>query len=217
MSRSISVVMLDDDAFTMSNLAKLLSLYDIEVVAQTTAVEETMVQISLHNPDVVFVDVMMPIIDGPIAVALIRQRYPEARIVAMTTVNTHESLKAMIDAGAIGYIMKSADPEEVRTLLVRAKAGDHVYSQGAVALLEQALPETKPPANRLFDELSATQQRAVCMVIKGYSNEQIANELHLGLSAVKQHVRKSCEKYRVTTRVQLAVKAIREGVDPFTQ
>lgn len=209
--------MLDDDAFTMSNLAKLMSLYDIEVVAQTTAVEETMVQISLHNPDIVFVDVMMPIIDGPIAVALIKQRFPEARIIAMTTVNTHESLKSMIDAGAIGYIMKGADPEEIRSLLMRAKAGDHVYSQGAVALLEQALPDSKPITNRLYDELSATQQRAVSMVIKGYSNEEIASELNLGLSAVKQHVRKSCEKYGVTTRVQLAVKAIREGVDPFTQ
>lgn len=209
--------MLDDDAFTMSNLAKLMSLHDIEVVAQTSAVEETMVQISLHNPDIVFVDVMMPIIDGPIAVALIKQRFPEARVIAMTTVNTHDSLKSMIDAGAIGYIMKGADPEEIRSLLMRAKAGDHVYSQGAVALLEQALPDSKPITNRLYDELSATQQRAVAMVIKGYSNEQIASELHLGLSAVKQHVRKSCEKYGVTTRVQLAVKAIREGVDPFTQ
>lgn len=209
--------MLDDDAFTMSNLAKLMSLYDIKVVAQTTAVEETMIQISLLEPDIVFVDVMMPIIDGPIAVALIKQRFPEARVIAMTTVNTHESLKQMIDAGAMGYIMKSADPEEIRTLLTRAISGDHVYSQGAVALLEEALQDTKPPENRLYDELSAIQQRAVAMVILGYSNEQIATDLHMGLSAVKQHVRKSCEKYGVTTRVQLAVKAIREGVDPFTQ
>lgn len=207
--------MLDDDEFIMQGMAKLLSLYDINVLAQTTSVEDTIAQINRQKPDIVFVDVMMPIIDGPIAVALIKQRFPNARVIAMTTLNSHEALKAMLDAGVIGYIMKSAEPEEIQTLLQRAIAGDHVYSQGAVALMEQSLPEIRGKHAGVFNTLSATQQRVVHMVIKGFSNEQIATELNLGLSAVKQHVRKSCEKYGVSTRVQLAVTAIREGVDPF--
>ncbi len=208
--------MLDDDDFIMQSMAKLLSLYDINVVAQTTSVEDTINQISRQSPDIVFVDVMMPIIDGPIAVALIKQRFPDTRIIAMTTLNSQEALKSMIDAGVMGYIMKGADPEEISNLLDRAMSGDRVYSQGAVALMEQSLPDIRDKDARIYNTLSATQQRVVRMVIKGYSNEQIASELHLGLSAVKQHVRKSCEKYGVTTRVQLAVTAIREGVDPFT-
>ncbi|WP_336249421.1 response regulator transcription factor [Stomatohabitans albus] len=211
----ISVIMLVKDHSETSSLGATLSEQDIHIVAQVRSAKEANQGIRTHHPDIVFVEMNLAITTGPAAVSLIKTAHPDTCVVAWSSEVSHQSLGQMIQAGASGYIVTTTSPEEIRALLERAIKGEHVYSQDVVTLLERALPPIQYHDQNCYRKLKPNEREAVDLIILGLSNDEIAAYVGNTASWVKQRVRNACKQYGVDTRVELAVAALREGVDPF--
>lgn len=211
----LSIVMLDSDPNSPSALIDILAALNVHVVTRDASLGIVRAGIAKHNPDVVFVDVNAPNVGGAEATRQIKRQFPDAKVIALSEYGSCHTMKTMLDAGACGLIFKSADPYGVRTLIERAKLGDQVYCQGAVSLLEQALPTPLPKDRRIYYSLKDEHQQVVDLIIIGLTSSEIADHLQTTDSKVKQWVRAACRKYRVDSRVELAVAALREGVDPY--
>lgn len=213
--KPLSIVMLDSEPNTPSALIDILAAINVHVVTRDASLGMVRAGIANHQPDAVFVDVNAPNVGGPEAARQIKRQFPDAKVIALDDYGSCQTMKAMLDAGACGYIFRSADPYAVRTLIERAKLGEQVYCQGAVMLLEQALPTPFPKDRRIYYSLKDEHQQVVDLIIIGLSSNQIAEHLGTTDSRIKQRVRAACKKYRVDSRVELAVAALREGVDPY--
>lgn len=207
--------MLDSEPNSPSALIDILAALNVHVVTRDASLGIVRAGIAKHDPDVVFVDVNAPNVGGPEATRQIKRQFPDAKVIALSEYGSCQMMKNMLDAGACGLIFKTADPYAVRTLIERAKLGDQVYCQGAVLLLEQALPTPFPKDRRIYYSLKDEHQQVVDLIILGLTSHQIAEYLETTDSKVKQRVRAACRKYRVDSRVELAVAALREGVDPY--
>lgn len=207
--------MLDSEPNSSSALIDILAALNVRVVTRDASLGIVRAGIAKYDPDVVFVDVNAPNVGGPEATRQIKRQFPDARVIGLSEYGSYQTMKRMLDAGACGLIFRSADPYAVRTLIERAKLGDQVYCQGAVLLLEQALPTPFPKDRRVYHSLKEEHQEVVDLIIIGLTSSQIAEHLETSDSKVKQRVRAACRKYRVDSRVELAVAALREGVDPY--
>ena len=212
----LSIVMLDSEPLAESKLIDILAVLNVHVVARESALGIVRQAIAEYEPDVVFVDVNAPNVGGPDAVRQIKRQFPDAKVIGITDYGSCQMMKDMVDAGTCGYIFRSADPYAVRTLIERAKVGDQVYCQGALLMLEQALPSPVPKDRRHYCNLKEEQREVVDLVILGLTSTEIAECLDITTTKVKQRVRAACRGYKVDSRVELVVAALREGVDPYS-
>ncbi|HCT79117.1 MAG TPA: DNA-binding response regulator [Micromonosporaceae bacterium] len=208
----IRVLLVDDQQLVRAGLRMLCeSVPDMEVVGEA-ADGATAVRLAeqLH-PDVVLMDLRMPGVDGTTATSRILAQRPSARVVVLTTFDDDDHLYPSLAAGACGFLVKDASPDELLDGVRRAAAGDSPFSQAVLRrLVEQAVRTqgAQAPAQTLAG-VTAREHDVLALVGMGLSNPEIAARLHLGVTTVKTHVANLMMKTGSANRVQLAIYAAR--------
>ena len=212
----IGVLVVDDHAVVRRGLAAYLESADgIEVVAEAANGREALVQLrrlaaERRLPRVVLMDVLMPEMDGISAVREVLAAHPDVRVVMLTSFGEVERVHAALQAGAAGYLLKDADPDEVAAA-IRAAARGEVHLDPAVAgrLTRQLV---SPPTG--IAALTARERTILALVARGLSNRQIAAELYISERTARTHVSHVLTKLQLASRTQAALVAIREGLIP---
>ncbi len=208
---TIRVIIADDHGIVRAGLRDLLTSAGLEVVAEASTGLEALELTRQHHPHVVLMDVRMPEMDGLRALAAIKADMPDVSVVMLTVYASNEYLSRAVAAGAAGYILKDADPEEIPRVVRAAAEGEMVIDPN---LLQSILAQTPHDDRSPLDQVDLTQQelRVLKLIALGFNNDAIAETLVVSRNTVKTHVRHIFEKLGVSDRTQAAVWAVRHGL-----
>jgi DNA-binding NarL/FixJ family response regulator len=206
----IRVLLADDDALVRSGLRALLRAEDgVTVVGEASNGHEALREAATLRPDVVVMDVRMPGRDGVSATRALLATSPRPRVLVLTTFDLDEVVDAAISAGADGFLLKRASPEELVAAIRAVAAGDAVVAPSvARRLFASHAARTGQPGDVDLTDREADVLRAMAT---GMSNAEIAGALHLSLETVKTHVKHVLAKLEVRDRTQAVVWAYRTG------
>ena len=204
----IRVLLADDHAVVRSGLTQLLAtVEDVEVVGAAADGAEAVDLALAERPDVVLMDLSMPVMDGIEAIRRLRGRDPEARIVVLTSFSDRERILDALDAGAIGYLLKDAEPDELIRGVRAAAAGEAPLAPKAASAVLTARADQRPVA-----ELTPREREVPGALARGKANKQIARELGISEKTVKAHLTRVFESIGVSDRTAAALWAQRHGI-----
>jgi DNA-binding NarL/FixJ family response regulator len=204
----IRLLIADDHAVVRTGLMQLLSaVEDVELVGAATDGEQAVALSAALAPDVVLMDLEMPALDGIEATRRIKEAQPEVAVVILTSFSDRERILRALDAGAAGYLLKDAEPDELTRAVRAAAQGDAPLDPRAGRALLSARTATSPA-----DTLSAREREVLAMVAEGLPNKLIARELGISEKTVKAHLTSVFRRIDVTDRTQAALWAERNGV-----
>jgi two-component system, NarL family, response regulator LiaR len=205
----IQVMLVDDHNVVRSGLATFLRAYDdLELVGEAKNGLEALNLCQKKKPDVILMDLMMPEMDGIAATRAILADYPEIKIIAMTSFEDEELVQGVLAAGAISYLLKNVTSDELAKAIREAVSGRSTLSPEAARVLIQATRPTKQP---LFD-LTEREREVLNLVVKGQSNQQIAEALVISLATVKAHISSILSKLQVSSRAEASAYAIKHKI-----
>ena len=161
-------------------------------------------------PDVVLMDLKMPVVDGIAATSQIKSRWPEIEVVAMTSFVEERMVRDALEAGAAGYLLKDAEAEEVAAAIRAAHAGQMHLDRTVARLLADSLRSPHRPG----DDLTPREREVLALIAGGASNRQIAETLVVSERTARTHVSAILSKLGLTSRTQAAIWAIGEGLSP---
>jgi two-component system, NarL family, response regulator LiaR len=212
----IRVLLVDDHAVVREGLRTYLGLHDdLEVVGEAADGAEAVRAASDLRPDVVLMDLMMPVLDGVGAMRALREQLPETRVIALTSFTDEATLLPALQAGAAGYLLKNVQPAELHRAIVAAHAGEALLDPAVAARLLEAIAQ--PAGFAAPERLTPREREVLGLLGRGLSNKRIARELGVAEKTVKTHVGHVLAKLGVTDRTQAALLAVREGlVEPGT-
>jgi two-component system, NarL family, response regulator LiaR len=204
----------DDHAVVRQGLRGLLELQDgIEVAGDAADGDQGVEAATRLRPDVILMDLVMPALDGVAAMRLLRERLPETRVIVLTSFLDDDKLLPALRAGAAGYLLKNAEPQEVVRAVRAAHAGKTVIDSVVAARLVETL--AADDRGDPIDLLTPREREVLVLIGRGYANKRIALELGLAEKTVKTHVGHVLAKLGVSDRTQAAIAAVRAGlVDP---
>ena len=204
----IRVLLADDHAVVRHGLSRLIGGFDgIEVVGTAADGEEAVALAEREQPDVVLLDLQMPRLDGIGAAKRIRAVAPGARVVVLTAFSDRDGIIDAVDAGAIGYVLKDAAPDELRRAIDAAAAGEAPLDPRAARFLLEARTERGPA-----DELTERERDVLRLVAAGLANKVIAQRLGISEKTVKTHLTSVFRRIGVDDRTQAALWASRHGL-----
>ncbi len=206
----IRVLIADDHAVVRQGLRAFLEGdRGLELVGEARDGAEAVRLARRLRPDVVLMDLLMPELDGLAATAAVRRELPDTEVVALTSVLEDAAVVGAVRAGAIGYLLKTAEPEELRVAIRAAAAGRVQLAPEAAARL---LREVRAPEGP--EQLSEREAEVLRLVAGGAANKAIARELGITERTVKAHVGSILAKLRLESRTQAALHAARIGLVP---
>jgi len=205
-SQTIKVMLVDDHNVVRSGLVTFLRAYeDLELVAEAKNGLEAINLCHKEKPDVILMDLMMPEMDGIAATRAILAKYPDIKVIAMTSFEDEELVQGVLAAGAISYLLKNVTSDELAKAIREAASGRSTLSPEAARVLIQATRLTKQP---LFD-LTEREREVLELVVQGQSNQQIAEALVISLPTVKAHISSILSKLQVSSRTEAIAFAIK--------
>jgi len=207
----IRVLIADDHAIVRQGLRMFLGTDpELEIIAEAGDGAEALQMALQYHPDVVLMDLLMPVMDGIQATAAIRRKAPDTEVVALTSVLEDSVVVDAIRAGAIGYLLKDTEAHELRRVIKAAASGQVELCPEAAARL---LREVRTP-DRSAEALTERETEVLRLLAQGMSNLEIAQALIIGEQTVKSHVSHILAKLGVPSRTQAALYAIRVGLVP---
>jgi len=210
---SVRVVLVDDQALFREALAALLGVRDdITVVGEAGDGEEAVRTVAELSPDVVLMDLRMPVLDGVAATRRIRAAHPATRVIALTTFDDDENVFAALRAGAVGYLLKDVSSARLVEAVLAAARDESVLQPSVaakvVARFAELPDDAAPPRPQPFAvPLSERELAVVRLLAEGHSNREIAAALFLAEGTVKNHVTSVLGKLGVRDRTQAALRA----------
>jgi DNA-binding NarL/FixJ family response regulator len=204
----IRIVIADDHAVVRAGLAQLLGTFpDVELVGTAADGAEAVALSAERRPDVVLMDLEMPVLDGIAATARIRAAQPEVAVVVLTSFSDRERILRALDAGAAGYLLKDAEPDELGRAIHAAARGEAPLDPRAARALLSSRAATGAPA-----PLSEREREVLAMVAEGLPNKVIAQRLSISEKTVKAHLTSVFRQIGVTDRTQAALWAQRNDI-----
>jgi DNA-binding NarL/FixJ family response regulator len=202
------VLITDDHGVVRQGLRMFLSLDpDIQVVGEASNGREALAMVRDLEPDVVLMDLLMPVMDGISATKAIRAALPEVEVIALTSVLEDASVTGAVRAGAIGYLLKDTDAEELsRAIKAAAEGRVHLAPEAAARLMREVRAPENPEA------LTDRETEVLKLLARGKANKQIAGNLYVSEKTVKAHVSSILMKLGVQSRTQAALYAVRTGL-----
>lgn len=201
----IRLLVADDHAVVRAGLRQLAATLDgVELVAEAATGEEAVALCARHRPDVVLMDLEMPVVDGIDATRRITRADPGIAVVVLTSFSDRERILGALDAGAIGYVLKDAEPDALERAVRAAARGEAPLDPRAGRAVLQARTHGSP-----LDGLSEREREVLAMVARGLPNKLIARELSISEKTVKAHLTKIFRTIGVTDRTQAALWAER--------
>lgn len=205
---SIRILLADDHSVVRQGLRMFLSLDpELEIVGEAADGAEALSLARTLKPDVVLMDLLMPTMDGIAAITAIRRELPETEVIALTSVLEDASVVGAVRAGAIGYLLKDTEAEELRRAIKAAAAGQVQLSPKAAARLLREIRAPQSPQT-----LTERETEVLKALAQGQSNKEIAHHLIISEQTVKTHVTHILDKLQVPSRTQAALYAIRIGL-----
>src|SRR3712207_3656048 len=205
---AIRVLITDDHGVVRQGLRMFLSLDpDIEVVGEAANGQEAVAMARELKPDVVLMDLLMPVMDGIEATRVIRSELSEVEVLALTSVLEDVSVTGAVRAGAIGYLLKDTDAEELRQAIQAAAEGRvHLAPEAGARLMREVRAPESP------EELTERETEILKLLARGKANKEIASTLFLEEKTVKSYVSSILRKLGVQSRTQAALQAVRTGL-----
>ena len=206
----IRLLIADDHAVVRTGLQHLVGTFDdVELVGAVANGEEAVRLCEEQRPDVVLMDIEMPVLDGVEATRRIGAAHPEVAVVVLTSFSDRDQILRALDAGAVGYLLKDAEPEELQKAVRAAARGEAPLDPRAGRALLSARSASAP-----LEELSDREREVLAMVARGLPNKLIARELSISEKTVKAHLTSVFRTIGVTDRTQAALWAERNGLGP---
>lgn len=204
----IRLLLVDDQEIFRQGLATMLSVEaDLEIAGHAANGQEAIEAAKHLQPDVILMDVRMPVCDGVQATQEIHQYYPWIRILVLTTFDDDEYILRSLQVGALGYLLKRTPAPEIATAIRSVAQG---YSQLGPTIAPKAFSQLKPPSSNChLDELSKREIEVLKRVGEGKNNQEIAQKLFLSEGTVKNHVTQILSKLGMRDRVAAALWAQR--------
>ena len=205
MSR-IRLVVVDDHALFRRGLISLLDeMADFHVIGEAANGQDALAVVENLKPDIVLMDINMPIMDGIQALGAIRKSYPDQKVLMLTISQNDEDLIGAIVTGANGYILKNTEPETLRLTILQVFAGNSVLSPEVTAKVLQAVRRSQADRNRGL--LSEREVEVLKCLARGQTTAQIASSLFISENTVKTHIRHILEKMEVNNRAEAVARA----------
>ena len=214
LNETIRIALIDDHTLFRSGIKALLTRQDnYEVVGEAADGLSGVKLVEQTTPDVVLLDLDMPVMNGREALAQILSSRPEQVVVMLTVSEDSEDLTECMRLGARGFLLKNIHADFLVDAIRKAAEGDNVFSPEMTARLVQSLiqPNT-PPATRALDALTTRELEILGHLAAGHSNKIIARKLNLAESTIKVHVQSILRKLELSSRVQAAVYAVQHNV-----
>jgi NarL family two-component system response regulator LiaR len=208
-SETIRVMIVDDHQVVRSGLSAFLSAYDnLELVAQADSGEKALALCHQHNPDVVLMDLVMPKMNGAEATEALLNVCPDVKIIALTSFKEEDLVEGAMKAGAIGYLLKDVDADDLAEAIRQAYAGRPTLAPEAAQVLIQASRKQYKPGI----DLTERENEVLGLLVEGLTNPEIAKRLYVSKSTVKFHVSSILNKLQVSSRTEAVAKALQEGL-----
>jgi two-component system response regulator NreC len=210
----IRVLLADDHAVLRAGLRLLINAQpDMETVGEAQDGAETLSQAIATRPDVILLDLSMPRLGGLAVLRDLRDRVPQSRVLVLTMHADEAYLREALRLGAAGYVVKAAADQELLAA-VRAVARGELYIHPSMtrSLLEDLLPAAASAAHDPWEELSEREQQVIRRVAMGFTNREIAGQLHLSVKTVETYRARAMEKLGLQSRAQLVEYAMRRGL-----
>jgi DNA-binding NarL/FixJ family response regulator len=212
----IRVLIIEDHQLVAEGLTALLDSYpDLEVVGWVPGVAAVSTVEDLCKPDVALVDFRLPDGSGAEAAARIHARWPQTVIVFLSADDSDDAVTAAVDAGAVGYFIKSAPSEQIALAIRRAAEGETLIpAQKLAQLLVRRSAMTRESAERarVRESLTPREREILGLLAEGLDNRAIADQLHIEYSTVRSHVRKVLQKLGARSQLEAVVKATESGI-----
>jgi NarL family two-component system response regulator LiaR len=222
MKRSIRVLLVDDHAIVRDGLCAVLKLQpDIEVVGEADNGRDAVSMAESLEPDVVLMDLVMPGMDGIEAIRRIVNGRPESRILVLTSFSAEDKVFPAIKAGAMGYLLKDCNSEELVRAIHQVQRGESSLHPKIARMLLQEMTAPRPeasaeppprPGRPTVDPLTERELDVLKLVAHGKSNREIADELVVAEGTVRTHVSNILSKLHLASRTQATLFALREGL-----
>jgi NarL family two-component system response regulator LiaR len=209
----ITVVLVDDHSMVRMGLKAYFStLPDIVVVGEAATGAEAVALTQQHAPDVVLMDLIMPGMDGVQATQLVKKASPRTQVIVLTSYHEDEHIFPAIRAGALSYVLKDIDPDDLADAIRRAHAGEAVLHPRVAARMVKELHGAREAAVNPFSELTERELDVLRLVAAGQSNREIAASLVISEKTVKSHISNILGKLHLADRTQAAVYAWQTGI-----
>jgi DNA-binding NarL/FixJ family response regulator len=217
-SEPVRLLLVDDDPLVRAGLSSMLAgAPELRLVGDAADGQQAVDAVRDLRPDVVLMDIGMPVLDGVAATAAIRRRADAPEVVMLTTFGSDQALLRALRAGASGYLLKDAAPAEIVAAVVKVASGESVLSPQSTRQLMDHVGAVDQDGRRTtalaaLAQLTERERDVVLAVAEGSSNAEAAAALEVGVATVKTHLTNSLAKLQLTNRVQLALLAHDAGL-----
>lgn len=208
-SKPIRVMLVDDHTMVRRGLATFLKVFDdLTLVGEADSGEAAILLCEQAQPDVILMDMLLPVMDGAATTRAIRDRFPQMQVIVLTSFKQADLIKTALEAGAIGYLLKDVSADDLARAIRAAHSGRATLSPEAA----QSLVETAnlPPPPGL--DLTERERGVLALMIEGLNNTQIAGKLVVSPSTVKSHVSNILAKLGVASRTEAVTLALRNHI-----
>ncbi|MCL4269164.1 MAG: response regulator transcription factor [Anaerolineales bacterium] len=203
----IKILLVDDHAVVRSGLSKFLMVNkDFKLVGEASDGAEAVQMASLHQPDIVLMDLMMPGTDGITATREIHKKYPKVKVIALTSFAEQNMVQGALQAGAIGYLQKNVTAKELGQAIRSAHEGKMTLSPEATQILANSVAQPQIAG----EQLTERERDVLRCMVDGLNNNEIAEALVVSLGTVKFHVSNIFHKLGVDSRVEAVKLAIEQ-------
>lgn len=206
----INLIIVDDQRLIREGLTSLLKASDkFNVIGQAANGQEAITLANQLNPDIILMDVRMPVMDGITATKLILEKHPHQRVLILTTFNDDEYVAGALRAGASGYLLKD-DTEILYKAIETAHAGVFQFSKEVANTIINQIKSLKQPANKAnpaVQRLTSREKEVITWIAKGYTNKEIADQLFISENTVKNHISNILSRLNLRDRVQVVIFA----------
>jgi len=203
--RATRIAIVDDHAMVRSGLAAFLSVADdLELVGEAENGQQALRLCAEERPDVVLMDLVMPGMDGVQTTRAIRERFPEIRVIALTSFPEDRLVQDVLEAGALSYLLKNVGADELARAIRAAREGRSTLAPEAAQVLIQRATHAPAPGH----DLSPREKEVLALMVLGLSNPDIADRLVVGRSTIKFHVSSILGKLGVQSRTEAVAMAV---------
>lgn len=209
----IKVVIADDHRILREGLKNLLNTDpEISVIGEASNGEELLSLLTTIDPDIILMDIGMPVVNGLVATKKIKERFPYIKVLILTQYDSEEYLYAVLNAGAAGYILKETASTELMWAIKTVNDGLAYLSPAMTQTLIQERLEQKDASSKIKDVLTPREQEIFKLLADGLRNNEIAEKLVISLKTVQTHRAHIMEKLNLNNRTELVKYAIRQGI-----